>query len=55
MAENASMGRNNTMTMVRSVLDTDDLESEAPLIVPGQPPPHWPKSGSISFDKVMMR
>ncbi len=39
----------------RLISAADNLEYEAPLTVPGQPPPHWPKSGSITFDKVKMR
>ncbi len=36
-------------------VNTESIKPEAALTVPGQPPPDWPKSGSISFSGITMR
>ncbi len=43
------------MPTLRLVDATNGVEYDGALTVPGQPSPHWPKTGSIAFDKVVMR
>lgn len=40
------------MTSVERVVEYAELESEAPWETDKQPPSDWPKSGSITFDRV---
>ncbi|KAE8299274.1 Multidrug resistance-associated protein 4 [Larimichthys crocea] len=42
----------NMMTSVERVVEYAELESEAPWETDKQPPPDWPKTGSITFDRV---
>ncbi|XP_054470688.1 ATP-binding cassette sub-family C member 4-like [Anoplopoma fimbria] len=42
----------NMMTSVERVVEYAELESEAPWETDKQPPNDWPKSGSITFDRV---
>ncbi|XP_028248988.1 multidrug resistance-associated protein 4-like [Parambassis ranga] len=42
----------NMMTSVERVVEYAELESEAPWETDKQPPSDWPKSGSITFDRV---
>uniref|UniRef100_UPI0037E906A4 ATP-binding cassette sub-family C member 4-like n=1 Tax=Semicossyphus pulcher TaxID=241346 RepID=UPI0037E906A4 len=42
----------NMMTSVERVVEYAELESEAPWETDKQPPPEWPKTGSITFDRV---
>lgn len=40
------------MTSVERVVEYAELESEAPWETDKQPPHDWPKTGSITFDRV---
>uniref|UniRef100_A0A4W6FYI3 Multidrug resistance-associated protein 4 n=1 Tax=Lates calcarifer TaxID=8187 RepID=A0A4W6FYI3_LATCA len=42
----------NMMTSVERVVEYAELESEAPWETDKQPPHDWPKTGSITFDRV---
>ncbi|XP_074550610.1 ATP-binding cassette sub-family C member 4-like [Halichoeres trimaculatus] len=42
----------NMMTSVERVVEYAELESEAPWETDKQPPPDWPNTGSITFDRV---
>ncbi|XP_056145091.1 ATP-binding cassette sub-family C member 4-like [Lampris incognitus] len=42
----------NMMTSVERVVEYTQLETEAPWETNKQPPPSWPKNGSITFDQV---
>ncbi|KAM9851263.1 ATP-binding cassette sub-family C member 4-like [Aulostomus maculatus] len=42
----------NMMTSVERVVEYAELESEAPWETDKKPPHDWPKSGSITFDRV---
>ncbi|KAM3608366.1 uncharacterized protein V6R79_023940 [Siganus canaliculatus] len=42
----------NLMTSVERVVEYAELENEAPWETDKQPPPDWPKTGSITFDRV---
>uniref|UniRef100_A0A671UVN2 ATP binding cassette subfamily C member 4 (PEL blood group) n=1 Tax=Sparus aurata TaxID=8175 RepID=A0A671UVN2_SPAAU len=42
----------NMMTSVERVVEYAELESEAPWQTDTQPPHDWPKTGSITFDRV---
>ncbi|CAG5865642.1 unnamed protein product [Menidia menidia] len=42
----------NMMTSVERVVEYAELESEAPWETDKQPPDDWPKTGSITFDRV---
>ncbi|XP_041663750.1 ATP-binding cassette sub-family C member 4-like [Cheilinus undulatus] len=42
----------NMMTSVERVVEYAELESEAPWETDKQPPPDWPKTGSITFNRV---
>ncbi|XP_020490124.2 ATP-binding cassette sub-family C member 4-like isoform X2 [Labrus bergylta] len=42
----------NMMTSVERIVEYAELESEAPWETDKQPPPDWPKTGSITFDRV---
>ncbi|XP_069558741.1 ATP-binding cassette sub-family C member 4-like [Brachyistius frenatus] len=42
----------NMMTSVERVVEYAELESEAPWETDKQPPSDWPKTGSITFDRV---
>ncbi|CAJ1079463.1 multidrug resistance-associated protein 4 [Xyrichtys novacula] len=42
----------NMMTSVERVVEYAELESEAPWETDKQPPPDWPTTGSVTFDRV---